>query len=354
MRMAINVERLGETPEGKQVDLYTLTNENGVSASFTNLGGTWVSMMVPDKTGQMADVLLGYDTAENLMKNPPHFGAIIGRNANRIANAEFTLNGRRYLLAANNGPNNLHSGPNLYHTRIWEVELEESGSGSRISFSLFSPNMDQGYPGNAHITVSYTLMPDNGVDIFYHMVCDEDTVANFTNHAYFNLRGQNSGSILDHQVWIDADYFTPADKTSIPLGELVSVKGTPMDFTEMKPVGRDIDADYDQLRMAGGYDHNWVLNHKPGELSLCAKAWDPQSGRLMEVYTDLPGMQFYTANSLKPEPAGKGGALYGPRHGYCFETQYYPDAINKPQFPSPVLKAGEEYATHTVYKFTWE
>ena len=352
--MAIKVERLGETPEGKQVELYTLTNENGVSASFTNLGGTWVSMLVPDRDGQMADVLLGYDTLENLIKNPPHCGCVIGRNANRIGGAAFTLNGVCYTLEANSGPNNLHSGPDLYHNRIWEVELDESSLGSRVSFSLTSPDGDQGYSGNASITVSYTLTPDNGVELKYHMVSDADTIANFTNHAYFNLRGQESGSILDHQVWIDADTFTPADAVSIPTGEIVPVKGTPMDFTVMKPVGRDIDADYDQLKMAGGYDHNWVLNHKPGEVGLCARAYDPVSGRSMEVYTDLPGMQFYTANFIKGEPVGKGGAVYGPRHAYCFETQYYPDAVNKPQFPSPILKAGEEYSTVTVYKFLCE
>ena len=197
-------------------------------------------------------------------------------------------------------------------------------------------------------------MPDNGVSLEYHMVSDADTIANFTNHAYFNLRGHDSGSILDHQVWIDADFFTPADEVSIPVGQIAPVKDTPMDFTVMKPVGRDIDEDYDQLKMAGGYDHNWVLNHKPGELALCAKAYDPVSGRIMEVYTDLPGMQFYTANSIKADPVGKGGAVYGPRSGYCFETQYYPDAVNKPQFPSPVLKAGETYSTTTVYKFLRE
>lgn len=352
--MAIKVERFGETPDGKQVDLYTLTNENGVSASFTNLGGTWVSMLVPDKNGDMDDVILGYDTVENYMRNVPHFGAIIGRNANRISKGVYTLNGIRYELSINSGPNNLHSGPDLYRLRIWEVELGESDLGSRISFSLFSPDGDQGYPGNADITVSYTLGSDNSVAIEYHMVSDADTIANFTNHCYFNLAGQGSGLALNQQVWIDADSFTPADEVSIPYGTILPVKDTPMDFTAMKAIGRDIEEEYDQLIMGKGYDHNWVLNHKPGELALCAKAYDPSSGRIMEVYTDLPGMQFYTANYLTQEVPGKKGVLYGPRCAYCFETQYYPDAVNKPQFPSPILKAGEKYHTTTVYKFMRE
>lgn len=349
--MAINVERFGETPDGQQVDRYTLTNENGVSASFTNLGGTWVSMLVPDRSGRTADVVLGYDCIEHYLKNPPHFGAVIGRNANRIGGAAFSLNDTVYPLTANDGPNNLHSGFDYYHGRIWEVELDESSLGSRISFSLFSPDGDQGYPGNAQITVSYTLTSENSVMIDYHMISDADTIANFTNHSYFNLAGHNSGDILSHQVWIDADYFTPADEVSIPYGNLLPVRGTPMDFTTMKEVGRDIGEDYDQLVMGKGYDHNWVLNHKAGELALCAKAYEPVSGRMMEVYTDLPGMQFYTGNFLKADLPGKDGAVYNMRNAFCFETQYYPDAVNKPSFPSPVLRAGEEYRTTTIYKF---
>lgn len=341
-------------PDGRQVDLYTLTNAQGLSASFTNLGGVWVTMMVPDREGNLEDVVLGYDTVEKYLKNPPHFGAPIGRNANRIGQAKFTLNGVTYELAVNNGPNNLHSGPNLYHERLWETEVDESSLGTRISFSLLSPHKDQGYPGNAEITVSYTLTDDNSLHIDYHMVSDADTVANFTNHAYFNLAGHKAGTILNQEVWIDADTFTIADQDLIPTGELAPVEQTPMDFRVMKPIGREIDADYGPLAAAGGYDHNWVLNHDRDlkEVSLAAKAKDPKSGRVMEVYTDLPGMQFYTANFLKPEIEGKEQAAYGRRSAYCFETQYYPDAINKPEFPSPVLKAGEEYETTTIYRFT--
>lgn len=355
--MAINVERFGETAEGQQVDKYTLTNEHGVSASFTNLGGTWISMVVPDKDGKMADVVLGYDSLEGYLKNPAHFGAVIGRNANRIGGAAFSLNGVDYGLAENDGKNNLHSGPDFYHGRIWEVELDESSLGSRISFSLFSPDGDQGFPGNAQITVSYTLTQEDAVIIDYHMISDADTVANFTNHSYFNLAGHDQGDILSHKVWIDADYFTPADAGSIPLGMLAPVKGTPMDFTTAKEIGLEIGADYEALVLGKGYDHNWVLNHyTPGEAALCAKAWDPASGRGMEVYTDLPGMQFYTGNFLRSELVGPGkdGAVYEIRSGFCFETQYYPDAIHKPDFPSPILRAGEEYKTTTIYRFTQE
>lgn len=368
--MAIKVERFGEASDGSQIDLYTLTNENGVSASFTNLGGTWVSMLVPDRNGEMADVVLGYGKAGQYLVNGPHLGAIIGRNANRIGGAACSFGNATYRLAENDNHNNLHSGPDYYHGRIWEVELGESDAGSKVTFSLFSPAGDQGYPGNAKITVSYTLTRDNSVVIDYHMVSDADTIANFTNHSYFNLAGHNSGRILDHQVWINGDYFTPADEYSIPYGTILPVKDTPMDFTVMKPIGRDIEADYDQLVKGKGYDHNWVLNHtsvsmgadgkysvdyrKNGEVYLAARAYEPVSGRMMEVYTDLPGMQFYTANCLVEEGPGKEGAHYGFRDAFCFETQYFPDAVNREAFPSPVLRAGETYRTTTIYKFIRE
>lgn len=350
--MAWKKEVFGVLPEGQVADRYTLTNGYGASASFTNLGGIWLTMMAPDKDGRAADVLLGYDTVDKCMTYPGHLGEPVGRNANRIGGASFPLNGTVYELDVNSGGrNNLHSGPDYYRNRLWEAEVEESSLGTRITFTLFSPDGDQGYPGNANIAVSYTLTEDNSVQIDYHMVADADTVANFTNHAYFNLAGHASGPAVDQMVWIDADTYTVTDETSIPTGELAAVRGTPMDFTEAKPIGRDIDADYEALRIGSGYDHNWVLNHPAGELALSAWAYDEASGRVMEVYTDLPGIQFYTANFLDGEHAGKDGVKYGARWGYCFETQYFPDAINKPQFPSPVLKAGEEYRTTTIYHF---
>ena len=346
--------KFGELEDGREVFQYTLTNRNGVTASFLDLGGIWSSMLVPDANGRLDDVVLGYDTIEACLVHGGHLGEIVGRNANRIGRAEFTLNGVTYKLAANNGPNNLHSGPDFYRDRIWDTELSEGEGESSITFSLISPDGDQGYPGNARISVVYTLTDENELKIRYHMICDRDTVANMTNHSYFNLAGHNSGSAVNQLVWIDADCFTPTDEVSIPYGRISPVKDTPMDFTSGKPIGRDIDEDYEQLKYGHGYDHNWVLNHEPGKLALSAKAWDEASGRVMEVYTDLPGIQFYTANYLEPEIPGKEGVMYGPRHGYCFETQYYPNAINTPDFPSPVLKEGKEYNTTTIYKFMIE
>jgi aldose 1-epimerase len=349
--MAYKKELWGNMPDGREVYLYTLVNRNGVSASFTNLGAVWVNMNVPDRDGNVVDVVLGFDSADEYLINPPHFGAPIGRNANRIAGAKFTINGKEYKLEPNNGPNNLHSGPELYQSRLWDSEAEENDLGTSVSFSLFSPDGDQGFPGNANITITYTLTPDNSLDISYHMICDADTVANFTNHSYFNLDGHDGKDTLKQRVWIDADTYTRADEGSIPTGEFTPVKGTPMDFTVMKPIEQDIHEDYEALVFGGGYDHNWVLNHPQGEVSLCAASESDKTGIRMEVYTDLPGIQFYTANFLK-NMTGKGGAVYEKRCCYCFETQYYPDSVNKPEFQSPVLKAGEEYKTTTIYKFS--
>jgi len=350
--MAYKKELWGNTQGGREVYLYTLVNRNGVSASFTNLGAVWVNMNVPDRDGAVVDVVLGFDSADAYLLNPPHFGAPIGRNANRIAGAKFTINGKEYKLEPNNGPNNLHSGPDLYQSRLWDSEAEENDLGTSVSFSLFSPDGDQGFPGNANITITYTLTPDNSLEISYHMICDADTVANFTNHSYFNLDGHNGTDALKQRVWIDADTYTRADEGSIPTGEFTPVKGTPMDFTVMKPIEQDINEKYEALIFGGGYDHNWVLNHPQGEVSLCAASESDKTGIRMEVYTDLPGIQFYTANFLKDGMTGKGGAVYEKRCCYCFETQYYPDSVNKPEFQSPVLKAGEEYKTTTIYKFS--
>ena len=349
--MAIEKNSFGKMPDGTEVYKYTLTNKNGVSASFITLGGVWVSMVVPDKDGSMADVVLGYDDLDSYRRTPAHFGAPIGRNANRIGGAVITIDGKDYKLEANNGPNNLHSGPDLYHDRVWDCAASETEAGSRLDFYLESPDGDQGYPGNARITVSYTLTDEDSLVLDYHMVCDKDTVANFTNHSYFNLAGHDSGDVMKQEVWLNASRYTPADEVSIPTGEIAPVAGTPMDFTEMKAIGRDIGADFEALVFGKGYDHNWVLDKEEGELALAAKAMDPASGRVLECYTDLPGIQFYTANFLQDEMPGKGNARYDYRHAFCFETQYFPDAVHKPQFPSPLLKAGDEYRTRTIYQF---
>ena len=349
--MSVTKDLFGTMSDGTQVERYILTNRNGVSASFITLGAVWVSMVVPDRKGKMEDVILGYDSVKYYETNPPHLGAPIGRNANRIGGASVTIGGVEYPLAANNGPNNLHSGPDYYHNRLWKGRGFEEQGKSGVEFSLESPHMDQGYPGNARIQVSYTLDDENALKIEYRMISDQDTVANFTNHCYFNLAGHKEPDILKQMVWINASHYTPADENSIPTGEIAPVEGTPMDFREMKPIGRDMEAPFKPLARGNGYDHNWVLDHDPGELALAAKALDPGSGRLMEVYTDLPGMQFYTGNFLSSQLPGKEGADYGRRHAYCFETQYYPDAVHKENFPSPMLKAGDEYHTVTVYKF---
>lgn len=351
--MAWTKEVFDTLEDGRVASRFILTNDNGVSASFTDLGGTWLTMLVPDQDGKLADVVLGYDSANACMSYPGHLGAPVGRNANRIKDASFSLNGVTYQLAVNSGKNNnLHSGPDYFRNRLWAADAEETELGTRVTFSLFSPDGDQGYPGNAEVVISYTLTPDNSLQIDYKMTADADTIANFTQHAYFNLAGHSSGSALKQEVWIDADAYTPADEESIPTGEIVPVAGTPMDFTAMKPIGQDIGADFEALKFGNGYDHNWVLNHPDGELALSAKAFDPASGRVMEVYTDLPGVHFYTGNFLTGNYQGKEGTAYNIRDGYCFETQYFPNAINQPEFKSPVVKAGEEYHTTTVFHFT--
>ena len=339
----------GCTKEGNQASLYVIRNENGMEAAVTDLGATLVSLKVKNKEGSMADVVLGYENAAGYEAGTCFFGTIVGRNANRIGGAAFTLNDKKYELTANDGPNNLHSGMDFYRNRIWAAEYETGVN--QVSFTLESPDGDQGYPGNASIRVTYTLTDENEVKIHYEGICDQDTIFNMTNHAYFNLAGHESGPALSQMVYIDSDAITAVDKVLIPTGEIRKVMGTPMDFSDCKPIGRDIEADYDQLKLGGGYDHNWILNHESGVFSLAAAAIDEESGRKMEVYTDLPGVQFYTGNFLDGQVPGKGGVKYARRQGYCFETQYYPNAVNMPGFASPIVKKGEKYDTTTSYKF---
>ena len=340
------------TADGTEVYRYTLTNEQGVSASFTNFGAIWLTMSVPDKNGQFDDVILGYDSVDSIQTQPGHPGEPVGRNANRIGGAKFTLNGVTYELAKNSAEvNNLHSGPDYYRDRIWDAEVEETALGTTITFGLHSPDGDQGYPGNADITVSYTLTPDNCLKLDYHMVSDADTIANFTNHVYFNLGGYKSGSALDQKVWIDADYFTATDANSIPTGELVAVKGTPMDFTSEKAIGAEIEADFEQLKLTGGYDHNFILDKAvEGSIELMAVASCKESGITMEAFTDLPCVQFYAGNFIAPV-TGKNGVFYDKRNGFCLESQYVPNAINQEGEEKPILEAGDTYDTTTVYKF---
>lgn len=349
--MNISRVKFGTTEEGKEVFLYTVKNSNGMIMKVTDYGANLTALYVPDRNGKKEDVVLGYDTLAGYLVNGPNFGSIIGRNANRISKGVFTLNGVEYQLDQNDGTNNLHSGFNGYHRRLWEADAHMDERGGAVELSLHSPDKDQGYPGDLELTVTYILTPDNSVLIEYHAAADQDTVANFTNHSYFNLAGHGSGTVLEQKVWINADSFTVSNNEFIPTGEIRSVKNTPMDFTEMKPIGRDIASTFNQIADAGGFDHNWVLNKQDGDTVLAARMEDERSGRGMEVYTDMPGMQFYTANFMDGHDTGKDGVSYGKNAGACFETQYYPDAINIPSFPQPVLKAGDTYESTTIYRF---
>ncbi len=350
--MAIEKEFFGHTKDGKTAHIYTISNSSGMLAKFTDYGAILVSLYVPDKKGDVKDVVLGFDNLEDYFVNKPNFGSTIGRHANRIGGAKFTLNGVEYKLDENDGKNNLHGGFDGYHKRLWQADTSADEEGQHIEFTYESADMDQGFPGNLKISVKYTVTEDNEIKITYNAVPDKDTVINLTNHSYFNLAGQGSGTILDQIVWIDSDEMTFADEESIPNGEIRKVAGTPMDFNTPKKVGKDIEADYDQLKWGLGFDHNWALKTKKGELSLVASLYDEASGRFMEVFTDLPGIQFYTGNFLDGTLTGKEGAKYIKRSGLCFETQYFPNAINVPSFEQPVTKAGESYNTVTVYKFS--
>ena len=337
----------GKNSKGQEATLYTFENKNGMVMEVTDFGATLFSLMVPDGKGNLVDVVLGYD--DPLGYEGPagtFFGATVGRNANRIGKGRFVLNGVEYQLDQNNGGNNLHSGLDFQSFRIWKVKAIE---GNAITFSIHSPDGDQGYPGALDLDVTYTLTDDNAVRIDYYGIPQADTIINYTNHSYFNLNGHASGPILKHTVWMDADYYTPTAADSVPTGEIAPVEGTPMDFRTKKEVGRDIGQEFQALIFGNGYDHNWCLNNN-GKLAKVAELTADVTGLTLEVYTDLPGVQIYTANFVNNE-LGKGGVVYNQRHGICFETQYYPDAPNHPNFPSSICRAGEVYRTTTVYKF---
>lgn len=337
----------GTGRNGEAATLYTFENKNGMVMEVSDFGATLYSLIVPDKDNNPCDVVLGYDSPDGYMgPSGTGFGATIGRNGNRIGKARFVLNGKTYELDKNNNGNNLHSGLDYYHYRMWEVKETTENS---ITFSLHSPDGDQGYPGTFDVDVTYTLTEDNALQIDYYGVPQADTIVNMTNHSYFNINGHASGTILEQEVWVDADAFTATDVELIPTGEIVPVEGTPMDFRVKKKIGRDIGENYEALVFGGGYDHNWCLNNN-GKFAKVIEMSSDVSGITMEVYTDLPGVQIYSGNYLGEEK-GKDGIVYHKRQGICFETQHYPDAINHDNFPSPVVKAGEEYRTRTVYKF---
>lgn len=345
----------GQTEEGTAVDIYTVTNANGVEMRVTNYGGIITSLRVPDAQGELGDVVLGYDNLEGYLEESPYFGAIIGRYGNRIDEGRFELDGEAYQLATNNDPNHLHGGNRGFDKVVWEAEPFSGAEGSGLVFTYTSPDGEEGYPGTLTARVTYTLTDANELIFDYEATTDEATPVNLTQHSYFNLGGHDSGDILDHDLMINADEFTPVDETLIPTGELEPVEGTPLDFRQPTAIGARIDAENQQLAYGLGYDHNFVLNREgqaDDELVLAARLYDPGSGRVMEVLTEEPGLQFYSGNFLDGSITGKHGAAYEHRSGLCLETQHYPDSPNQPHFPSTILRPGETYSTRTIYRFT--
>lgn len=347
-RMMIKKESFGCISDGREVTLYTLTNTNRLRARIMDYGAILVSLEVPDRDSKLADITLGFDDLDPYVKRNPLFGAIVGRYANRIANASFTLDGIEYKLTANAGKNHIHGGRNKRFDKVmWEGRQFQSDKDVIVRFTYISKDGDEGFPGNLKCAVTYTLTSNNELKISYKATTDKPTIVNLTNHSYFNLAGEGNGDVLEHQIMINADYFTPADKALIPTGEILRVKDTPLDFTEPRTIGSRI-AELTQTR---GYDHNYVLKSSKGTMVLAARVFEPSSGRVMEVYTTEPGMQFYTANGMNGLK-GKGGKLYNRHYGFCLETEHFPDSPKKPHFPSVVLRPGETYSTETVFKFS--
>jgi aldose 1-epimerase len=344
-KMSIEKQAFGKTEDGISVDLYTLTNANGLKANIITYGGIVTSLQVPDRNGKFADIVLGCDSVDDYAKRSPYFGALIGRFGNRIAKGRFTLDGVEYKLAANNGPNHLHGGVKGFDKVVWNAEPMQTKEGPALKLTYKSRDGEEGYPGNLSCTVIYTLSNDNELKVSYEATTDKATVINLTHHSYFNLAGHNSGDVLGHTLQIFADHFTPVDDVQIPTGEIKPVKDTPMDFTKPMTIGSRI------KEVPGGYDHNYVLNSFDGSLAMAASVYEPKSGRVMEIFTTEPGVQFYTANFLDGSVKGK-GAVYNKHAGLCLEMQHFPDSPNKPNFPSVILRPGEKYTQLTVHKFS--
>jgi aldose 1-epimerase len=340
--------------DGKMTDLYVLTNANGLEMCVTNYGAKVVSLIVPDKDGNFADIVLGEDSIDIYVNRPKDFyyGAVIGRYGNRIGGAKFTLDSVEYVLSANNNGNSLHGGPKGFHHRVWDVEQPDKQT---LIFSYVSADMEEGYPGNLTVKMTYKLTDNNEFYVEYEATTDKATVINLTHHSYFNLAGDAAGSINDHILMLNADFYTPVDQTLIPTGEILFVEGTPMDFRTAVAIGDRVnDTAFVQIKYGLGYDHNWVLNKTlPGSLELAATVKDPKSGRVMEVLTTEPAIQFYGGNFMTGN-TGKGGRVYPHRGAFCLETQHYPDSPNKPQFPTTVLRPGETYSHVCIYKFSAE
>lgn len=350
---AVSQQSFGTTPDGQAVEIYTLCNRHGMTAKIITYGGIVESLEVPDKNGNFADVVLGYDGLDGYVTNSPFFGALIGRYGNRIAKGKFTLDGQEYTLPTNDVPNCLHGGDKGFFARVWKVVRADVGpDGPRLELSYLSPDGEEGFPGDLQVDATYTVTEDNALRVDFKASTDKDTVCNLTHHSYFNLSG--TGDILSDIAYINADRFTPVDSTLIPTGELRPVAGTPFDFHTPTAIGLRINGDDQQLKYARGYDDNWVLNHAAGDLGLAARVGDPNSGRVLTVYTTAPGIQFYTGNFLNGTIHGKGGQVYQFRDAFCLEPQDFPDSPNHPEFPSSELKPGETYRNTIIYKFSTE
>ena len=344
--MAVVKREFDKNSKGEQAYFYEITNAAGMKAVVTDFGATLHSLYVPDKDGNFRDVVWGYDTVQEYeIDNGPFFGATVGRIANRVGGSVVTINGVDYQMETNERTNCLHSGPNCYHVRMWNAEILENA----VKFYILSPDGDQGLPGNFHVSVTYTVTNENGLKITYEGISDKDTFVSMTNHSYFNLNGENSDSILDHELWVNADTYTPANEEMITTGEILDVTGTAMDFRTAKKIGRDIEADELPLKIGSGYDHNWAINAHGAEDAI-VRLTSEESGICLEVFTDCPGIQIYTGNFLCDKP-GKRGRIYPNRSAVALETQHYPNAVNRPNFPSPLVKAGEKFRTETEYKF---
>ncbi|HEY9501902.1 MAG TPA: aldose epimerase family protein [Pyrinomonadaceae bacterium] len=347
----ITKESFGKTGDGENVDLYTLTNNLGMQAKIMNYGGIVVSLKVPDRNGKMDDVVLGFNDLDSYLKGHPYFGAIVGRYGNRIAKGRFTLNGVEYKLAVNNGENHLHGGIKGFDKVVWTAKEMRTKMGPALSLTYISKDGEEGYPGTLTATVVYTLTNNNELKLDYTVTTDKDTVSNLTHHSYFNLAGEGNGDILSHILTLNGSRFTPTDAGSIPTGELKAVAGTPFDFLKPNVIGKRINDQDQQLQYGAGYDHNFVVNGKSGSLRSAATVYEPTSGRVLEVWTTEPGVQFYTGNFLDGTLTGKSGKVYQKRFGFCLETQHYPDSPNHPAFPTTTLKKGATYRSTTVYRF---
>lgn len=350
-RGSVTVQEFGKLPNGETAQLFILRNKNGVETAITNYGGIIVTLKTYDGRGLLADVALGFETLGGYLGKHPYFGAIIGRYGNRIGKARFTLDGVTYTLAKNDGENSLHGGNEGFDRKLWKARTEEAPGAQTLVLTYTSPDGEEGYPGTLQTEVRYTLLDDDTFRIDYRATTDKKTVVNLTNHTYFNLAGQGNGDILNHEIQINASRFTPVDEGLIPTGELRPVEGTPFDFRKPMRIGARIDANDEQIRRGRGYDHNFVLDREGDGLSFAARVTEPTTGRVLEVWTTEPGMQFYTGNFLDGTITGKGGKTYPRRSGFCLETQHFPDSPNQPSFPSTVLEPGKEYRSTTVWKF---